>query len=194
MKRQLFILLLSLLIFPIYTQAHGYWIETEGSHKVNEPFTIKLYFGEYGMGETLSDAYLDRMKEIKVYVRIAGGQQQPVAMKQLKDYWVGTYTPTIEGSYEIIGVNEEREVQDWTRHNLGIVRPMQYLKTVYQAGSKKTAQSSSMFLDAEITNISPGIYRIKTSKNSSPFSESTILITHPDGGETKLSADRKSVV
>lgn len=152
--------------------------------------TIKLYFGEYGAGETLSDTYLDRMKEIKVFVITPGGQQVAVEMKQLKDYWSGSYTPQAEGVYTITGINEEREVQDWKRHNLGIVRPVQYLKAIYKVGNKDNQQSSKLFLDTEINTLSPGNYSIKVFKNASPYAGSTILITHPDGGETKLETDK----
>lgn len=193
MQRSIILFTLMYLFIPVYTNAHGYWVEAEGSHKVKEPFTIKLYFGEYATGEKLSGSFLDRMKEIKVFVKIAGGQQQAVQMKQLEDYWVGTYTPQVEGSYEITGINEEREVQDWKRHNLGIVRPVQYLKTIYQVGDKITQQSSQLFIDTEVTLVSPGIYRIKTYKNSSAYTESTILITGPDGGEIKLNADKNGI-
>ncbi len=171
--------------------AHGYWMEIEGSHKVNEPVTIKLFFGEYISGERLSGNFLDRMKEIKVFARIPGGKQQPVEMKQLAEYWEGTFIPLTEGNYEIVGVNDEREVQDWTRHNLGIVRPVQYLKANYQAGTAITPQTAGSFLDITVNPTTTGAYAIQVFKNNNSIGSATVVVTHPDKEETVLNLDKE---
>jgi hypothetical protein len=182
---------LMIVCLPFTSMAHGYWVEVEGSHKINEPVTIKLFFGEYITGERLSGNFLDRMKEIRVFVRISGGEQQQVTMKQLADYWTGTYTPQKEGSYEIIGINDEREVQDWTKHNLGITRPVQYLKAAYQVGAAATAPLSSSFLDVTVSNTSPDTYQLRVFKNNAAFASTKVIVTHPDGEETTLYTDQQ---
>lgn len=157
---------------------------------MKEPVTIRLFFGEYNLGERLSGSTLDKMKDIKVFVRIPGGQQQPVAMQQLAGYWEGTFTPTAEGSYEISGINDEREVQDWNKHGLGIVRPVQYLKTVYQVGASVTPCSSSSLLDLVVNKTNPNTYTLQSFKNNTAFASAKILVMHPDGKETELSTDK----
>lgn len=181
---------LIVLAWPLSLFAHGYWIETEGSHKVNEPVIIRLFFGEYTLGDRLSGSTLDKMKDIRVFVRIPGAGQQPVAMKQLTDYWEGTFIPQAEGSYEIIGINDEREVQDWNRHGLGIVRPVQYLKTVYQVGAAVTPASSSAFLDVVVSKVDEKTYTVQGFKNNAVFASQNIVVTHPGGEETVLNTDK----
>lgn len=177
------------ILLPFTTLGHGYWIELQGSHKVNEPVTIRLYFGEYSIGERLSDNFLDRMKDIKVYIQ-HNGTKEDVTMTQQKDYWEGTYTPQNEGSYEIIGINDERDVQDWTQHGLGIVRPIQYLKAIYQAGPQQSVLKASSFLDVIVSG-KDGRYFIKLYKNSQVNASAKLTVTHPNGEETSLETDEE---
>lgn len=181
---------LLLLTLPLSVFAHGYWIETQGSHQVNQPVTIRLYYGEYMSGERLSGSTLDKMKEIRVSVSTPAGEQVAVTMKQLADYWEGNFTPQTEGGYTITGINDEREVQDWNRHGLGIVRPVQYLKAIYQVGGATTALSPSSFLDVAVSKPQGSSYAIQSFKNNVPFAGATILVTHPGGEETTLVADK----
>lgn len=167
------------LAIPFISFAHGYWIEIIGSGKINTVVQVRLYFGEYVSGERLSGTFLDRMKEIKVYI-----QEKEIAMKQSGDYWEGQFTPDKEGSYIISAINNEREVQDWTKHDLGVVRPIQYLKTVYQVGTATSGITSSLFLDAVIKKEKENSYAISVFKDGAAFSEAKITVTHPDGEET----------
>ncbi|MBP1651075.1 MAG: Nickel transport complex, NikM subunit, transrane [Bacteroidetes bacterium] len=34
------------IVMPLLSMAHGYWLEIEGSGKVGETVTLKVYFGE----------------------------------------------------------------------------------------------------------------------------------------------------
>ncbi|MEI9810988.1 MAG: DUF4198 domain-containing protein [Bacteroidota bacterium] len=179
-----------LLLSPLNGWAHGYWIEVEGNHKIKETVTVKLFFGEYVSGERLAGNYLDRMKDIRIYVSAPGSSKQPIVMKQLDGYWEGTFIPEKEGSYEVSGINDEREVQDWTKHNLGIVRPIQYLKTVYQAGNTKTSSVHPAFLDVKLEATGKNKYEVTLVKNDSAFAYAKITVTHPAGWEKILSADK----
>jgi hypothetical protein len=179
------------MLSPVTLWAHGYWIEVAGNHKVKEAVTIKLFYGEYVSGERLAGNYLDKMKDIKVYVSIPGAGKQEITMKQLAGYWEGIFIPEKEGSYEISGINDKREVQDWTKHNLGIVRPVQYLKTVYQVGSATSSLVSPAFLDIKVETTDKNKYEVKLVKNDSAFRYAKITITHPAGWEKILSADKE---
>jgi len=123
--------LIAVLCLPFGVWAHGYWIETEGTHKPGAAVVVKLYFGDYVAGERLSGKTLDKMKDIKVFVTTPKGDRQQVEMKQGEHYWEGVFLPQGDGAYLLTGINDVREVQDWTKHNLGIVRPIQYLQAVY---------------------------------------------------------------
>src|SRR5688572_14340600 len=94
-----------ILCLPLLAKAHSYWIETSGSHQLNEPVTIKLFFGEYASKEIMTGKSLDKMKDILVYVQLYGGSKTAIVMKQTDSCWIGSFTPVKEGSYEITGIN-----------------------------------------------------------------------------------------
>ena len=48
MRRTLSFVLL--LLFPLLTEAHSYWLEFKGSGKVGQPMTVHCYFGELENG------------------------------------------------------------------------------------------------------------------------------------------------
>ncbi|MEI9945597.1 MAG: hypothetical protein WDN26_15440 [Chitinophagaceae bacterium] len=186
------ILSIIITLFPLSAFAHGYWIEVEGTHKTKEAVTIKLFYGEYESGERLSGTYLDKMGEIKVFV-LFGTTKQQITMKQLADYWQGSFTPDAEGVYEITGINDERQVQDWTAHNLGIVRPVQYLKTTYHIGTNATAQHHNAYLDIEAISPAKNNYQLHLFKNDTAFTDMKITVMHPDGWIKTIFTDTKGI-
>lgn len=179
-----------ILLFSINAKAHTYWVTTEGSHRVNEWVKIKIYFGEYVTGELLSGKALDKIKDIKILVRISGEADNFIEMVQDTGFWEGSFVPHKEGSYEIIGLNNTREVQDWTKHGFGIVRPVQYLKHVYQVGNLATQQSSSAFFDITLNQLNDSIYSGKIFKNNSVAAHCKFFISTPNGDETAYETDQ----
>ncbi|HEX2627770.1 MAG TPA: DUF4198 domain-containing protein [Chitinophagaceae bacterium] len=190
MKKILRYLSIILVLSPLNVLAHGYWIELEGNHQVKQTCTIKLIFGEYHLAEKLSGNKLDRMKDIRVTVVLPNGKQQTIAMKQLPECWQGTFIPETDGIYAVLGINDEREVQDWTQHGLGIVRPIQYLKAVYEVG--KTAKNNSVIghlFDIDITKNNTGNYELYLSKDKKPVDTCYIAIVNPAGEEEEAKTD-----
>ena len=188
-----FIILILFCLSSLQLLAHGYWLELEGSHKVDKSFTIKMYYGDYPVGERLSGKTLNKMKDIKVLVITPAGEKQSVAMTQRKDYWEGQFIPTTKGSYVIVGINEEREVQDWTKHHLGITRPVQYLKYRYDVGTQ-TGLSSGLFLDATLTKLSRKKYEVLLTKDGKPLPRQKLVVAEFDNGEEHYQTDKQGRV
>lgn len=182
---------IAIVLLPFMSNAHGYWIETEGNHKANEIVTVKMYYGDYPAGEKLSGKSLDRMKDIKVFVTNKNGGKQEIAMKQTNNYWEGTFTPSADGVYEITGVNDVREVQDWTKHNLGITRPVQYLKAVYMVGAGKAGKDEPLFLDIKIKSTKDGNYEAVITKDSKPLAAQKVIMSAYGAEELELTTDKK---
>lgn len=178
------------LLLPFITTAHGYWIELQGTHKINEPVTIQLYYGEYSLGERMSGKYLDKMKDIKVYVQLADGKKTQITMQQTDSFWAGSFTPTSNGTYVITGINDVRDVQDWTKHNLGITRPVQYLKAYYTV-QKHKQNKSQLPLDLSVKNRSKGKFELTVLKNGEPIPEQKLLIASSDDGAEEYTTDTK---
>lgn len=185
------ILLALVLATPLNLLAHGYWIELEGPHKAKETLTIKLIFGDYHLAERLTGDKLDKMKDIKVFITLPDGSKQAIAMTQQNDCWKGTFVPQTDGNYTISGINDEREVQDWTKHGLGITRPVQYLKTVYTVGKKAAEHSSGDLFDLRIQEKAKGHYEALLTKNNTPLDTCYITVVNPAGDEEEVKTNRE---
>lgn len=162
------------------SMAHGYWLEVVGSGKVNEAAKIQIFFGEFENQKRETGKLLDKMSEIKIYVLDAQGNKIEVPMTQTNTHWEGFFTPENDGLFQIIGINDTREVQDFTKHNLGIVRPVQYLRTIYQVGEGVSEQSVANLIDALVKQVGDNIM-ISTWKENQPFAKTKVRIINPEG-------------
>ncbi|WP_337040865.1 nickel transport complex, NikM subunit,transmembrane [Emticicia sp. 17c] len=188
MKNKLVVL--ALMLLPFVSLAHGYWLEVKGSGKVGEPAKIQIFYGEYVNQGRMKGKFLDKMNEIKIFVIDEAGNRTEIPTTQTETHWEGTFTPKNEGLYQVLGVNETREVQDWTKHNLGIVRPMQYLRTHYVAGKANTTPKPTNFFDIVATETESGV-NLSVFKNNLPADKAKLTVISPDGWEkVKITSDR----
>jgi hypothetical protein len=176
------ITVLALLLLPFLSEAHGYWLEVKGSGKVGEPAKIQIFYGEYLNQGRMKGKSLDKMNEIKLFVIDEAGNRIDVPTVQTETHWEGTFTPKAEGNYQVMGINETREVQDWVKHNLGIVRPMQYLRTNFIVGKATAAAKPNNYFDIIATESDSGI-NLNAFKNSIPADKAKLTIISPDGWE-----------
>ncbi len=175
--------------------AHGYWIEIEGNNRPNEAVAVKMFYGDYPVGERLSGKPLDKMKDIKVYVTSTNGLKQEIPMTQTADYWEGTFKPQAEGIYEITGINDTREVQDWTKHDMGITRPIQYLKATYQVGHKDNGKAEDLFLDIKTKKLPGDSYETLVYKKGKIVAAGQkVIVTGYGANEQELVTDKKGKI
>jgi hypothetical protein len=200
MKKLFFLFLL--ISIPFLSEAHGYWLEVEGSGKIAQLAKILIYFGEFENQKRETGSLLDKMAEIKIYVIDTDGNKKEISMSQTDTHWEGIFTPTKEGLYQILGINDTREVQDWRKHSLGIVRPVQYLRTTYSVGNSTNNQKSEAELDALVTQSGDNIM-VTAWKNKEAFAKAKIRVINPEGwakdkvtndnGKTQLKSNRKGL-
>lgn len=155
---------------PLWVGAHGYWIETFGSGKKGDSLTVKLYFGDYPAGERMTGKSLDKMKDINVFVTAPDGGKHQLSMQQGNEYWVGRYLAAQKGVYAITGINDTRDVQDWSKHNLGVTRPIQYLRAWYSVGnSPAISPEVDLPLDMAVQHLRKDSYVLTLYKNGVPL-------------------------
>jgi hypothetical protein len=184
------IILFALLLMPFLSEAHGYWLEVKGSGKVGEPAKIQIFYGEYVNQGRMKGKFLDKMNEIKIFVIDEVGNRIDIPTVQTETHWEGIFTPNTEGYYQVMGVNETREVQDWAKHNLGIVRPMQYLRTNYVVGKVSTTAKPGNYFDIIASEAESGI-NLSAFKNNIPADKAKLTIISPDGWEKiKITSER----
>ncbi len=188
------ITLFALLLLPFLSEAHGYWLEVKGSRKVGEPAKIQVFYGEYVNQGRMKGKPLDKMNEIKIFVIDEAGNRTDIPTVQTETHWEGTFTPKTAGNYQIMGINETREVQDWAKHNLGVVRPMQYLRTSYVVGATSAAAIAVTkpynYFDIIATESDNGI-NLSAFKNNVPADKAKLTVISPDGWEkVRITSER----
>ena len=189
-----FSLMLSVLFLPYLTNAHGYWLETKGSGKVGEPVKVLMFYGEYASEIRERGNKLDKMADILVSIIDVEEKKTDLKMTQTETHWEGSFTPNQEGNYQILGINDSREVQDWKKHNLGITRPIQFLRTNYLVGN--SAQSSSknyQFLDL-VASKQGEFIALTAFKGNLPMDKTKITITNPQSWEKVKTTNEKGRV
>lgn len=193
MKKQIIFGLL--LLFPCLVQAHGYWLELKGSGKKGQVVTMQVMFGEYENNVREKGAMLKVMKDFTAYVIEPSGKKTDLILKQTETCWEATFTPESEGTFQFFAVNTTRDVQDWTKYGMGIVRPMEYLRANYAVG-KSTASGVQTDLDALVS----GVFKVGEQINLTHFklkaaaAKAKITVTNPQGWEKALTTNEKGEI
>lgn len=180
-----FIATLLMAALPLLTQAHGYWLELVGNGKPGSEVTVKIFFGEYENNLREQGDRLKGMKDFRAYVIDPAGQQQAITLVQTQTCWEGRFTPAKAGQYQIFGVNDTRDVQDWTSHGLGIVRPIEYLRADYVAGNAKNATAPQTDIDV-VTRSSDGQMVLTAFSKKQPLVKTKLTVLNPQGWEKTL--------
>jgi uncharacterized GH25 family protein len=171
--------LLLLFVLPVAGFSHGYWFEVEPDAQKGHPVVIKMFYGEYSSEIREVGDRLDKMSLLKVSVIAPDGTKKDIQMKQTNTHWEGSYIPQQDGYYQVLGINDMREVQDWHRHNLGITRPIQYLRTQFTVGKQAETITNPLFLDVycKVNMNNVEIYAVKDGK---PMDKLRVRIVNPD--------------
>lgn len=195
MKKPLYILSL-LLLLPLLTQAHSYWLELKGSGKVGEPMTVQCYFGELENGLREKADKLGGIKAFTASVVLPNGTTQPLTLSPVENCYQAQFVPEQAGTYQVLLVNDTRAVQDWTKHNLGIVRPREYLRAICQVGDGPLSAKPVFYLDATPQS-KPAVSRPTTlliTKGGAAYANAPVKLTTPDGKQSKLTADANGLL
>lgn len=194
MKKSLSSLLL--LLLPLLTEAHSYWLELKGSGKVGEPMTVQCYFGELENGLREKGPMLNSMKAFTASVLLPNGTTEPITFAPAENCYQAQFTPKQAGTYQVLLVNDTRAVQDWTKHNLGIVRPREYLRAICQVGDAPLSAKPVFYLDATPQN-KPAVSKSTTvliTKDGAAYANTPVKLTGPDGKQSKLTADANGLI
>jgi len=142
MKRLVLSVFFFLVCFASY--ADGYWFEVVGSHRVHGVVVVRLCYG----GINDSGRYYKKNEELAklngfmVWVIDPQGQQFKIPITAEADCWKGSFTTTQEGTYQIIGLDSTLPVVERKEEKNKNVRPIQYLRSLYIAGSSHTTDTS----------------------------------------------------
>lgn len=125
-KKGVFSILL-IFCFQASLFAHYIWIETESTANIGATQVIKIFYGEFNEG--LREIQGGRLEEVEGIVCMAiapNGEKIDLKVTKLNTYYEVKFTPEMAGIYSIIAVNKVREVVDWSKYGIGIVKPTYY--------------------------------------------------------------------
>lgn len=192
MKTITFYLILLLLSFPVISKASAYWMDVKGSGKLNQPVSIKIYYGnieESGMRKPLAGPELILTGEFKISVVNAKGECTSLPISLKGDCWETTFTPKEKGVYQILGVNDTHPVVDRSKTGGKNVLPIDYLCAAYHVEDTGTVSQPEQFL-AIITARKDKLILVKAFNNGIKADETTkIRVFNPENWEKELSID-----
>jgi hypothetical protein len=114
-------------LLPSAGIAAAYWMEVKGSGKSNEPVTIRVIYGlidEYSIRHRDTGKELNLVGEFKVHILDENGQRITIGLSRKADCWEGEFTPTHNGVYRILGINDSHPVIDRSRAGERMLNPL----------------------------------------------------------------------
>lgn len=174
---------------------HYLWIELGSSVKKGELQEVRIFYGEYNEGvREIRGGRLEEVAGILAWIIAPDGKQVPLTLTTEDKFYKGTFTPQVNGKYTVVAVNTVREVVDWSKHGIGIVRPVYYTYREIVVG-QETAVPVNVPQEAML--------RVSTAKEKNsftimfkgqPLAKAKVLFHAPNEWSKELSTDENGVV
>ena len=195
MMRIVPVFILSFFSVVLTAQGHYLWIELGAPAKLGTQQHVKVFYGEYNEGvREVKGGRLEEVAGIIAWIVTPDGKEIPLTLTIQEAFYEGNFVPQVEGKYTVVAVNTVREVVDWSKHDIGIVRPVYYAyKEVVVAGAVN-----------EPVNVSPdALLRISAGKDKNsfvvlfkerPLAKAKVWFHAPNEWSKEFTSDEKGVV
>jgi uncharacterized GH25 family protein len=191
-------------LLPAVASAHFIWIETAAEGRQNKKQEIKIFYGEYSDNlREKTDGRFSEVNNFTAWVVSPGGQRTKLECVPQADHYLASFIPTEPGRYGIVVVNTEREVVDWTKYNIGIIRPTYYsaaIVTVPIAEPPAIAKELPQLTDFSVMPVhSSNVYktgkenRFSVSYKSQPSIKQKVMVFAPNGWSKELETDEQGL-
>ncbi|MBA4054930.1 MAG: hypothetical protein C0490_09480, partial [Marivirga sp.] len=151
MKTKKYAILSVLIIGSIFLMSHAVWMESLYKGVVGDEVVLNLYFGEFEKDLREKDEKLNGMSNFKALYIHENHEPVFVPLTKRNKSFNGVFTAKEPGFYQILAINDEREVQDWTKHGLTVIRPVEFQRSSFTAFSEEKTDSVNIkpyfFLD-----------------------------------------------
>ncbi len=186
---------LSLLLFltafflPQHTKASSYWMEIHGSGKIKEEVKIQVCYGfidELSERHRTNGAEYQRIKDFNFFLFNTKGEKLTITLRPKGDHWEGTFIPDQEGTYRILGLNDQQPVLVRSQNPKENVRPIDFMCGAYHVGTPSGTPSPLQFMDISLQEKN-GVYTIFPYRNMKPSEKGTMLrIFNPENWEKSI--------
>jgi hypothetical protein len=142
------------LLFSHSVFAHYIWLEAPTSTKIGKEVNIKIYYGEYNEGvREIKGGRLEELNGIVFWVIAPNGTKTKLPVNIEEKNFQVKFTPFTKGIYTFLATNKVKEVADWSKFNIGIVKPQYYASSQLQVGKSNLFADKIMYPELAITPI-----------------------------------------
>ena len=198
---QLILTFTVVLILSSSASAHYLWVEAPSTAESGSEQIIKIYYGEYNEGlREVEGGRLEEVDGLVSWVITPDGKKLNLKVTKQEKYYQVKFTPEMDGDYTIIATNKVREVKDWSKYAIGIVRPVYYTSKKITVGNSNPTNLSNDNLYPELV-IVPYPFDTKDKKqpsfqllyNNKPFPNTKLFIHAPNEWSKEYKTNDKGV-
>lgn len=181
-----------LLAAPLAAQAHGYWLDVQGTGRVGQPVRVQLCFGEideFSVRHRETGPELATSGTFRLGVLDARGQRTDLTLHARPDCWEATFTPAQPGTYQLLAQADALPVVDRSATGGESVRPIEYLCAAYVAGRASAPPTPRQQLDI-VAAPQGRLTQVQVFRAGQPVAGGTKLrVFNPENWEKTLSTD-----
>ncbi|MEJ5055539.1 DUF4198 domain-containing protein [Sphingobacterium sp. MYb382] len=148
------LLLLSLVLLGSNqaAQAHAVWLESQPVGQKGQAHIVRVYYGEFEAGEveSIKDWYSD-LNTLTLQLTAPNGSTQPLSLVDKGDYFEATFTPAVDGVYQVFTRHATKDLGGETRYEF-------VAQAAVQVG--KANQKGNISLGNQLT-VEPKIFKVK---------------------------------
>lgn len=180
--RHSIISLLGLLCIPFVARGHYLWIESD------TPAEARVYFGEIAEGvKEKAGGRLDERDAIQGRIERGERPVDTLSLAKKADHFL---IPSQEGNGWLVVQDLAGEVKDWTKSDIGIVKPMFYARAAI--ANKITAAKPTLTLDVLPDLADPHVLSVFFKQQ--PLPSAKVLVYAPNMWMQELQADASGQV
>lgn len=167
-------------------------MEIHGSGKLKAPVKVQVFYGfidDLSQRHRTTGTEFHEIKNFQFFILNIKGEKTTLELQMKEDHWEGTFTPDSEGTYRILGMNNQLPVLLRSKNPEENVRPIDFMCGAYHVGKPSEILSPAQFMDI-ILQEKNGIYTISPYRNGKPAEKGTaIRIFNPENWEKNISVD-----
>ncbi len=174
--------LLGLLCLPFGARGHYLWIESD------TPAEARVFFGEVAEGvKEKAGGRLDERDAIQGRIERSENSSSALTLDKKADHFA---IAKQDGNGWLVVQDLAGEVKDWTKSDIGIVKPMFYARAAI--ANKVTPAQPTLTLDILPDPQDPKQFRVFFKKQ--PLPKAKVLVYAPNTWMQELQADESGVV
>lgn len=159
--------------------AHYLWIERDGE-------LVRVYFGEVNEVREQSPGRLDEIVAPRLAAVADDGVERELAMERRRGSFAA---PAPGGAGSLVATETRYAVQDWTRHGIGVVKPMFYARSSAWPARSPLPAATAMRLDVRPAPGTAGAVEVLF--DGKPLAGAKVVVHAPNGWDQEQKADEQ---